>query len=70
MSWDFAWTALHRSGVSAMPRCPPQGVENEEPNDCSYGVTTDYCGRKVCAKVSTRNHCVMQCYHFVNFSVA
>lgn len=37
-----------------MPRCPPQGVENEEPNDCSYGVTTDYCGRKVCAKVSTQ----------------
>lgn len=37
-----------------MPRCPPSGtgVENEDPVDCSYGITVDYCGRKVCAKVS------------------
>ncbi|ODM97070.1 Neuroparsin-A [Orchesella cincta] len=38
------------SGVSAMPRCPPNGVENVDPVDCPYGISSDYCGRKVCAK--------------------
>ncbi|OXA49944.1 uncharacterized protein LOC110854119 [Folsomia candida] len=50
----FAFSSYaDKYGVSAMPRCAPcPGGECPEPpaGTCTYGVVTNFCGRRICAK--------------------